>query len=196
MYSKRTKNTDSVSDEGILSEYIADGCMILMRRGDEYFNIFPVWNWQRIPGTTVTQNNLFDKKRSPCFGNTDFVGGVSDDQYGVATLDLSHTYISLKKSWFFFDDEVVALGCDIQSNDAEHSVVTTLNQCHQNGPAKIQQTDNKISTINQSDEKVYSSVKWVHHDDIGYVFPKNSDITMSLEEHTGSWKGIVESDQT
>ena len=38
-------NTELVNDEGKKSHHLADGFTLLYRRGDEYADIFPVWDW-------------------------------------------------------------------------------------------------------------------------------------------------------
>lgn len=50
MYSTRTFNTDGLSgtDDGLLSHYLAEGATCLMRHGNEYAGLYPVWDWQRI----------------------------------------------------------------------------------------------------------------------------------------------------
>ena len=53
-----------------------------------------------------------------------FVGGVSDGEYGVSAMNLSHISLPLsaQKSWFFFDDEVVCLGSGIESGAIGQSI--------------------------------------------------------------------------
>ena len=55
MYSTRIFNTDNLAkcDEGLLSHYVAEGATCIMQHGNEYRSLFPVWDWQRVPGTTV-----------------------------------------------------------------------------------------------------------------------------------------------
>ena len=33
--------------------FVSDGSNAIVKTDDEYFNIFPAWNWTRIPGTTA-----------------------------------------------------------------------------------------------------------------------------------------------
>ena len=61
MYSTRNYNTDGyINGEGKRSHHIADGCTFIFRDGEEYFNIFGVWDWYRIPGTTVEYGTSLD----------------------------------------------------------------------------------------------------------------------------------------
>ena len=63
-------------------------------------------------------------------GTSTFSGEVSDSLYGVTAYayTLSAVRTSAKKAWFFFDEEVVCLGTDIQSASAAE-INTSLNQC-------------------------------------------------------------------
>src|SRR3546814_19714425 len=89
MYSNRSNNIESpYNEEGLKNHFYADGSQFISRTGREYLNIYPSWDWRKIPGTTVVQVDTFPhwdelvKK-----GTTAFVGGVSDGQYGAATFD-------------------------------------------------------------------------------------------------------------
>ena len=80
MYSSQQMNVEVPhNEEGLKNHHFADGSNFLSRTGREYIDIFPVWDWQKIPGTTVVQKpalphwNQIVKK-----GLTDFVGGVSN----------------------------------------------------------------------------------------------------------------------
>ena len=55
MYSARTVNARCVNDEGTQSEHTADGVLNLYYSGHEYDEMYPVWNWKQLPGTTVVQ---------------------------------------------------------------------------------------------------------------------------------------------
>ena len=54
MYSTRTLNTDGyINGENKKSHHLADGATYIFRTGEEYRDIFPVWDWKRIPGTDL-----------------------------------------------------------------------------------------------------------------------------------------------
>ena len=55
MFSSRTVNTELVNGEGKRSHHLANGCTFIYRNGEEYRNVFPVWDWNKIPGTTAEQ---------------------------------------------------------------------------------------------------------------------------------------------
>lgn len=53
--STRTKKCEYGNKENLKTYFMSDGCTNIVQTGDEYFNIFPVWNWCHIPGTTAPQ---------------------------------------------------------------------------------------------------------------------------------------------
>jgi chondroitin AC lyase len=190
MYSTRIDNTDCpCNSEGLKSHYIADGCNFLFVSGDEYQDIFPVWDWQKIPGTTVEQNGVFagSPRRK---GTKDFVGGVSDGQYGLAVFDLERDKLQARKAWFFFDQEYVCLGAGIAC-PSQNQVITTVNQCYLRGD---------VTTFSTAEEKRLSKSKHrlkspitVHHNNVAYMFGTDSNILLHNTPQEGSWYAISRS---
>ena len=53
MCSKRTAGMEmNVNGENLLGYYLPFGLTYIYRHGDEYQDIFPVWDWGRLPGVT------------------------------------------------------------------------------------------------------------------------------------------------
>ncbi|MEI9955560.1 MAG: polysaccharide lyase family 8 super-sandwich domain-containing protein [Ferruginibacter sp.] len=50
--STRTFRTETGNDENLLCNFLPDGATNIQRRGDEYNNIQPIWEWNKIPGVT------------------------------------------------------------------------------------------------------------------------------------------------
>ncbi|MFC1597775.1 polysaccharide lyase family 8 super-sandwich domain-containing protein, partial [Planctomycetota bacterium] len=184
MFSSRIANTDDpCNSEGLRSHHIADGCNVLVRTGNEYRDVFPVWDWQKIPGTTVEQKEqLTGSPRT--LGKKSFVGGVSDGVYGLAAFDLVRGALSARKSWFFFDREYVCLGAGITCG-SENPVVTTLNQCNLRGSVSAR----NASQVQELASGVHSldSPAWVWHDSIGYVFLGPARIGLANQLQRGNW---------
>lgn len=188
MHSTRNDNMEvPYNGEGLMNHHRGDGTNYISRTGDEYTNISPVYDWQKIPGTTVLQKpelpseNEIQKK-----GLTDFVGAVTNGKYGAVAYDFksAHDPLAAKKAWFFFDNEYVCLGTGINSR-AKLPVATTINQCLLNGNV-ILTNGNKKSTVEKG-ERQLEKVKWVLHDGIGYVFPEAQNVYLSNQAQTGSW---------
>ena len=188
MYSTRNRNMEEpYNGEGLTNHYRADGANYISLNGNEYFNIAPVYNFRKIPGTTVVQADTmpaeWDIQKD---GLTDFVGGVTDGTYGAVAFDFKspHNPLSAKKSWFFFDDYFVCLGASINSAD-EFPVATTLDQCFLKGDVNVGFGDNKY--IEKKGERLLSDVKWIFHNKVGYIFPKSQEIGLSNKTEQGSW---------
>jgi len=184
MHSKRLANTDGpANSEGLLSHHLADGCVVLMQTGQEYRDIYGVWDWQKIPGTTVRQKP--ELKGSPRrMGTTEFVGGVSDRTYGMAACDFARGSIRAKKSWFFFDDEIVCLGAGIDAAPGE-SVVTTLNQCFLKGDVVLSSADS--TKVLDRGEHTSKTPRWVWHDSAAYVFLEPANVHLQNDAKSGTW---------
>jgi chondroitin AC lyase len=191
MHSARNHSMEQPhNEEGLKMHHVADGSNFVSVTGREYAEIFPVWDWQKIPGTTVVQKpalphwNEIAKK-----GLTDFVGGVSDGAYGVAAFDFVSPLDPLKahKSWFFFDREYVCLGAGITS-ESDYNVFTTLNQSLLNKEVtvKLKDGETKVSKGNHT----LSDVSWVHHDGIAYLFPLATHVSLSNTTATGNYRAI------
>lgn len=56
MISNRTVGTESGNGENLKGYYMGAGSYLLSRHGKEYLNIQPIWDWKRIPGTTIEQD--------------------------------------------------------------------------------------------------------------------------------------------
>lgn len=191
MHSSRANNMEQPhNDEGIQNHHYGDGSFFISRTGHEFYNIFPVWDWQKIPGvTTLQKEKLPHWKQLAKKGKTDFAGGVSDGVYGVAAFDFEsvHDPLKAKKSWFFFDDEIVSLGAGIHT-DTALPVFTTLNQCLLNKQVTVS-SRNKTTTL-KTGKHALSAVSWVLHDSVAYLFPQPASVHISNGEATGSWRSI------
>jgi len=157
MLSPRMLNSECTRGEGLRSRHLADGATYFYRDGLEYRNIFPVWDWRRLPGNTCIQTDrplippeILQPPENPTReendayairlnravalrGVRDFVGGVSDGHCGLAAMDFFHAPISARKAWFFLDRRIVCLGTGIESS-SDDPVLTSVNQCLLRGP--------------------------------------------------------------
>lgn len=180
--------------ENLQTYFVSDGSTHISVKGDEYYNIFPVWNWSRIPGVTGPVMDSVPKAANDwqTQGTSTFTGGVSDSLYSAYTYTYEDNYAgintSAKKSWFFFDDEVVCLGSGINSSSA-FPVNTTINQSLLQSDIIVSEGSKETILAN----KKYSfgdKLDWVLQGGIGYIFPEGGNINVSGMEQNGSWKEI------
>ncbi|WP_146530418.1 polysaccharide lyase family 8 super-sandwich domain-containing protein [Novipirellula artificiosorum] len=195
MFSTRNRNMEiPYNGPGKPTHHRADGTNYVMLNGDEYHNIWPVYDWQKISGTTILQKpklhppNIIQKA-----GLTDFVGAATDGFYGAVGFDFisPHDKVAARKAWFFFEDDYVCLGAGIRS-DSELLVVTTINQALLRGDVAVMCAGEQ-SVLPAGDRKL-DAVKWVHHDRIGYLLPKPTTLRISNQTEEGRWSDIT--DQT
>jgi chondroitin AC lyase len=193
MFSTRNANMEvPYNGPGKYTHHRADGTNHLMLKGNEYLNVWPVYDWQKIPGTTIVQKpQLPGPDAIQKEGLTDFVGAVTDGLYGAVVFDFKspHDPLEAKKSWFFFDDEYVCLGAGIKAN-TNLNVATTLNQVLLRSDVSVSQegTPQKVTQGNRT----LQQVKWVHHDKVGYIFPEPATVNLSNQTETGSWAAITD----
>ncbi|MFW5835607.1 MAG: polysaccharide lyase family 8 super-sandwich domain-containing protein [bacterium] len=181
---------------GITIHHKADGANYLSLDGHEYDGIWPVYDWQKVTGTTVMQKP--QNHTDPRFGGnmpvqreglTDYVGGVDDGLYGAVAYDFKspHDLLEAKKSWFFFDNEYVCLGAGINSNP-NLPAYTTINQTHLRGDVTVNQ-GGRTDVVPQSNSNL-ENVKWVHHDRAGYILPEPATVNLSNRAQQGRWSDI------
>lgn len=191
MHSSRQNNMEEpYNEEGLKNHHVADGANFISRTGKEYAGVYPVWDWQKIPGTTVVQKpslppfNQVAKK-----GKSDFVGAVSDGRYGAAAFDFKsvHDPLTARKSWFFFDKEYVCLGAGITS-ESPFPVASTINQTSLNKTVFVNAASNS-KTLGKGKHEL-KGVTMVLHDSIAYLFPTPTSVNISNTNATGSWREI------
>jgi len=188
MHSVRNDNMEvPYNSEGLMNHHRGDGTNYISLRGDEYTNMAPVYDWQKIPGTTILQKAaLPDENEIQKKGLTEFVGAVTDGNHGAVVFDFKspHDPVAAKKAWFFFDSEYVCLGAGISAK-SKLPLVTTLNQCLLHGDVLVKTANQQ--TVMQKGESQLDEVKWILHDGIGYLFPEPQKVNMANQAQTGSW---------
>lgn len=193
MFSTRNRNMEEpYNGPGKTTHHRADGTNYLMLRGDEYHNIWAVYDWQKISGTTILQKpQLPGPEHIQKDGLTEYVGAATDGLYGAVMFDFKspHDGTEAKKSWFFFDEEYVCLGTDIKAK-SELSIASTINQTLLRSEVSVGRNNNteKLPKNRHS----LQNIKWVHHNNVGYVFPKPTDIQVSNQTETGRWSDITD----
>ncbi|MCU6712122.1 DNRLRE domain-containing protein [Paenibacillus sp. J5C_2022] len=212
MYSTRIQNFESFNKENKQGWYINAGATYLYNDDLGHYSnqYWPTVNSYRIPGTTVdTKTLLVDTKgngRNHDKASTaSWVGGASlPSNYGVAGMevaDVQEPSLRAKKSWFMFDDEVVALGSDIVSADQANTIETIVEN------RQIKQDGSNVLLVNGNDASsatvtgsVYeaSNADWIHLEgnvsgaDIGYYFPDSPTVKVLREERSASWEAVSE----
>ncbi|KAG2172701.1 hypothetical protein INT43_000048 [Umbelopsis isabellina] len=185
MTSNRTLAEECVNAENLKGFHLSDGTVYTYLTGDEYRNIFPTWDWDLIPGTTIDYRGTPNNCTPAYYGLNSFVGGVSNGQVGAAALNFENPKtknFSWKKSWFFLDNYYIVLGSNI-TETRTLPVFTTLDQRKLNGQVHV---NGKVATTSN-----IQNAKTVHHDSIGYqIIDSGVTLNLSTAVQTGDWSSI------
>jgi chondroitin AC lyase len=191
MLSKRMQNAELTNGEGKTSEHLSDGVNFLYVTGTEYKDIFPVWDWTKLPGTTAIQGTLDTGETNPIGtrGTTVFNGGVSDGTFGMAAMDLHRGHLNAKKAWFFFDDSYLCLGAGITlTDDFEHGIATDINQAILHGAVFTNRSDRPVDDGSHSYRA--GEIRWIFHDNVGYILGPGTRADLFVGPQAGKWSDI------
>ena len=173
MFSNRTVNARCVNDEALQSQHSADGMTALYYTGGEYDGIFPLWDWMKLPGTTIEQNTGPLNCQNTLSSTTEhFVGGATDGALGLMAGRLSSHSLKVQKSWLFFDATMFALGSSltVASGNPE---VTTLESTRGNGNVTVALQSGSITSFPLGTQASWDvkDLAWLHHGHTGFAFP-------------------------
>jgi len=194
MFSTRNRNMEMpYNGPGITTHHRADGTNYLQLKGDEYQEIWPVYDWQKISGTTILQKpELHGPDDIQLDGLTDFVGAAEDGYFGAVGFDFisPHDDTRAKKGWFFFDRVYVCLGAGIAS-EKPFPVASTVDQVLLRGPIRVQQQGASARQLPEGKHEL-KGIEWLYHDGVGYWFPDGPTLTVKNQLERGSWSDITD----
>lgn len=198
--STRTCRCENGNGENLKGYFLTEGGTEIVQRGDEYLDIFPVWDWSHIPGTTSPA--LADVPRPSQWGQSGqstFAGGVSDGAYGLTAYRQVDNDFNIRlsgyKAWFFFDREVVCLGSGIRSVNASQTIHTTVNQCLLKGDVTMALEGEEAPSMLEKGTHEYDRIAWLNQDGISYHFPEGGRIGIRNEAQSGTWNSIATTNQ-
>ncbi|WP_127580065.1 polysaccharide lyase family 8 super-sandwich domain-containing protein [Paenibacillus koleovorans] len=206
MYSSRISNYEyqaPPNEENKRGWYTGEGMTYLYNGDDRQYSdgYWPTIDAKRLPGITVD----YTQSRSAGSGNkyestAAWVGGTEiDGLYGAAGMQVAgwSNTLTAKKSWFMFDDEIVALGADIDNATASRTIETIVEN------RRLNSAGNNALVVNGTAKstalgwtETMSGTTWAHlsgstsNSDIGYYFPGGAAIKGLREARTGAWTGI------
>ncbi|KOV90810.1 polysaccharide lyase 8 family protein [Streptomyces sp. NRRL B-3648] len=150
-------------------------------RGDQYTDWYwPIVDWYRLPGTTVSTKRLPDRAGGEWGApkpDVRWVGGTTDGTYAAVGQHLKGlgSTLEARKSWFFLDDAVVCLGAGISCADGV-PVETVV--------------DNRNLGENGT-ETFARAAGWAHLEGHGgWLLPCGGELRTLREDRTGAWSDI------
>lgn len=165
----------------------AMGSTAIQVNNREYLDLGPTFDWWHYPGVTAPDEKRTERgfeNRGRNGDGASFTGGVSNGEFGASVLTLDTAGTNAQKSYFTFDDELVALGAGIRSTSAA-PVHTTLNQA----VAKANATVGGKAVDPGTEAVSVSGATWAYNDEVGYVFAADQDVKVSNTTQSGSWEG-------
>ena len=174
MASERVIGTELINEDNLKGYYMADGALYTYVRGDEYHNIFPFWDWRRIPGITTYESNapIPNPNKTDSRNHSSCVGGVTYQNTGITAMQLKRNKLKANKTWVFTDDYVLCMGSDIHA-DSTATIMTSIDQRFCKG--KVWTADNKR----------------FFHDNTGYIILQADTCIALTENKEGQWKDFM-----
>lgn len=174
MASNRVIGTELVNEDNLKGYYMADGALYTYSRGNEYHNIFPFWNWRRIPGITTYESEapLPDVNRTGSRNNSSYVGGTSWKGTGITAMQLKRDGLTAHKTWIFTNDYILCIGGNIHS-DSTAKIITSIDQRFKRG--KVWSYHNKL----------------FFHDNTGYIILQADTCVAVTEKKQGQWHDFM-----
>lgn len=184
--SVRTNGTEMLNGQNLKGYYLPLGATNIMTTGNEYKDVFVAWDWTRVPGTTAIDNQSTTELRWYLFGSNQFAGGVSNSQNGVVAYEHAYQGVEARKAYFFMGDAMVCMGSGIKAARTQE-VRTSVNQCLVSGGVTYSSAG---KTCRLTDELSGAKIDWAYHDNVGYVFPHQGNVTLRQAKQTGCWRDI------
>jgi hypothetical protein len=189
--SNRTYGTECLNGENLLGYNLPLGATNILTHGMEYKEIYPMWDWTNVPGTTSARETAAAQMTDNTYliGSNPFGGGVSNGRAGVIAYEHSYKGMDAYKAFFMLGDAMVCLGANIRLNKAVE-VATSVNQCILNGNVTVLHGESIEETLAANTANSYEDLQWIHHDNVGYIFPENAVVTAGNQRQQGSWSLI------
>lgn len=195
--------------------YTADGMVHLYDADHNQFtDWYPLVDQRKMQGVTTTGENIGECQGRNTWGNKKkdmkWVGGTSNGEFGVIAADFFNSSqgvtngkyfaTSAKKSYFAFDDEIVMLGSDVQS-DKGWGVATYIENrvLKQDGsntitvdgsvwtPAKAEQSDDYASIIAKTTYHVEGNIAGSQ---LGVYLPTAKEAELRWDDRRGNWEAL------
>lgn len=190
MCSSRIKGSESGNGENLSGYYLADGAMYIMKTGKEYLNIYPYWDWRKIPGTTSVRDTA--KLPEIGFGSytiaSDFVGGLTHETNAITSMQYKRDGITANKSYFLFPEFTVCLGSGISGQSNQH-LQTTIEQCFSTSPLYNSHGKISMDEISRANRTSNASSFW--HQGTGYIINQGENVVVNVEEKSANWNNVI-----
>lgn len=176
MASERVIGTETLNGDNMKGFYTADGATYIYGNDRRYLNIFPYWDWRKLPGVTAPDVDT-PMKTTGVRNRSGFVGGVSVGEEGMSAMILNRDGVKAYKSWLFTKGYVFCLGSGIGHSEAV-PLATSIEQCFKAGELVTLESD-------AGEQRFF-------HYNTGYIVWKDSPCIATTETRPGVWHDIMQ----
>ena len=186
MSSSRVIGTEVVNEDNHLGYYLGDGATYYYCTGDEYLNVFPFWDWRKIPGVTAYEDTtpIPNIRQNKSRNRSSLVGGLTHGNRGVSAMALDRDGLTGRKTWLFTDDFVLNLGTGI-STDSLLAVTTAIEGRVKAGDLRAL-SGNQWRTVVGSESFPTGEAR-LFHASTGYVVIPGDTLVVEAGTRTGDW---------
>lgn len=201
MFSKKVSAFESITGANKLGFYTGTGALYLYN-GD---NAFKGEYYGTVDMTSLAGTTTDHKTRPITVDNAKYLnpqawsGGVSDGTNGAATMhynmkNVTGSSLEARKSWFFLNNRIVALGAGITSKENLNTETIVENRQLSNTAYNTFTVNGQALNLGQT--KTIGNTKWAHlkgitlAQNIGYVFPTATTTTVYKKTRTGNWNTL------
>lgn len=192
MASERVIGTELVNEDNLKGFYMGDGATYIYRQGDEYLNVFPFWDWRKIPGITSYESDApvpSPRSYSAHVRNeSSFVGGVTDGRTGMTAMVLNRDGVHARKAWVLTDEFVLCLGAGITTDSTLH-LTTSIDQRRKRGELSYFQ-NNRWKVVSGTFQSTGKALRF-YHDSTGYILMRPANSVAISEKRSGSWSDFM-----
>lgn len=183
--STRGVKAENGNGENLFSTFQSDGAFNMRKQGDEYLNVFSVWEWDKIPGVTSPKIIPEVVTSWQVKGTSKWTGGVSDGVDGAFAYMHDDHGFKATKGWFFWDNMVVALGAGITADLVD--LHTTLEQSNLRGEVVFME-DERVTV--DSISTTLKNPQYIIHNKITYLPLQDGTLTLKADLQSGNWAKI------
>ena len=196
-FSRYLVGNESYEANNLYGRYLMYGALQIVAADPERYSFSSAgWDWNRYPGTTSVALPWEDLKAKlvqlPAAGIEEML--LSTETYVGANVLGDNSMFAMKlhghakygqdslyarKSYFMFDNRIVALGSGIQDDDAQHSTITTLfqNTVTKNEPMTV--GDKDINTPGSKDQLTGGAASLVDPAGNAYFLPAGQTVNVT-----------------
>lgn len=190
MSSSRVIGTEVVNEDNLKGYYTGDGATYYYMEGDDYLNVFPLWDWRKIPGVTAFEDDspLPNVRQNKRHNVSPMVGGITDGKNGMSVMTLDRDGLKAHKAYVMTSRYVLCFGCGITS-DSILNVTTSIDQRVKKAPFMCLE-NGRWMNIGTKISGSHGEARFFHRD-IGYIVPEGQQMVVEAGKRKGRWHDFM-----